>query len=149
MLTTYGSETLSGRLQLAACRYLLSIGSTMISRVVTDNSNLNILNWRYNGVCCFKISNTRIIPRMLLDLHNLVGYAAALLTTVAFVPQALKSWQTRDLSGVSLPMYCLFTVGVAMWLVYGVMLDSWPIIIGNAITIVFASVVLALKVAHR
>lgn len=86
---------------------------------------------------------------MPLDFHNLIGYAAAILTTVAFVPQALKSWQTRDLSGVSLPMYSLFTVGMVMWLVYGVMLGSWPIIIANAITIVLASVVLALKVAHR
>lgn len=86
---------------------------------------------------------------MLLDPHNLVGYAAAILTTVAFVPQALKSWQTRDLSGVSLPMYSLFTVGVTMWLLYGVMLGSWPIIIGNTITVILASVVLALKVKHR
>ncbi len=54
---------------------------------------------------------------MLFDFDNLVGYAAAVLTTVAFVPQALKSWQTRDLSGVSLPMYSLFTAGVAMWFV--------------------------------
>ncbi|MEI8384664.1 MAG: SemiSWEET transporter [Nitrosomonadaceae bacterium] len=86
---------------------------------------------------------------MLFDLDNLVGYAAAVLTTVAFVPQALKSWQTRDLSGVSLPMYSLFTAGVAMWFVYGVMLGSWPIIIANAITIVLASVVLTLKLMHR
>lgn len=86
---------------------------------------------------------------MPLDFHNLIGYAAAILTSVAFVPQALKSWQTRDLSGVSLPMYSLFTVGMVMWLVYGVMLGSWPIIIANAITIVLASVVLALKVVHR
>jgi len=86
---------------------------------------------------------------MLLDLDNLVGYAAAVLTTVAFVPQALASWQTRDLSGVSLPMYSLFTAGVAMWFVYGVMLGSWPIIIANAITIILASVVLTLKLMHR
>ena len=86
---------------------------------------------------------------MLFDLDNLVGYAAAVLTTVAFVPQALKSWQTRDLSGVSLPMYSLFTAGVAMWFVYGVMLGSWPIIIANAITIILASVVLTLKLMHR
>jgi MtN3 and saliva related transmembrane protein len=86
---------------------------------------------------------------MLLDLDNLVGYAAAVLTTVAFVPQALKSWKTRDLSGVSLPMYSLFTAGVAMWFVYGVMLGSWPIIIANAITIILASVVLTLKLMHR
>ncbi len=86
---------------------------------------------------------------MLLDLHNLVGYAAAILTTVAFVPQVLKSWKTRDLSGILLPMYSFFTMGVIMWLVYGAMLGSWPIIIANAITMVLASVVLALKVIHR
>ena len=99
--------------------------------------------------CCSKRSNERIIRGMLLDLDNLVGYVAAALTTVAFVPQALKSWQTRDLSGVSLPMYSLFTAGVAMWFVYGVMLGSWPIIIANAITIILASVVLTLKLMHR
>lgn len=86
---------------------------------------------------------------MLLDLHSLIGYTAAILTTVAFVPQTLKSWQTRDLSGVSLPMYSLFTVGMVMWLIYGAMLGSWPIIIANAITIVLASVVLTLKVRHQ
>ncbi|MCX7183342.1 MAG: SemiSWEET transporter [Nitrosospira sp.] len=90
-----------------------------------------------------------IIPHALPDLYNLVGYVAAILTTVAFIPQAFKSWQTRDLSGVSLPMYSFFTVGVVMWLIYGVMLDSWPIIIANAITIVLAGVVLVLKVIYR
>lgn len=75
----------------------------------------------------------------------MVGYAAAILTSVSFVPQALKSWQTRDLSGVSLAMYSLFTLGVALWLVYGVMLGSWPIIVANAITLALAGVVLTLK----
>ena len=69
------------------------------------------------------------MSRMPIDL---VGYVAAVLTTVAFVPQALTSWRTRDLSGVSLPMYSIFTAGVAMWLAYGVMLGSWPIIVANS-----------------
>lgn len=81
--------------------------------------------------------------------HDLVGYAAAILTTIAFIPQAVKSWATRDLSGISLSMYSLFTLGVAMWLIYGVMLGAWPIIIANAITLALAGVVLALKVTHR
>ena len=80
---------------------------------------------------------------------DLVGYVAAILTTIAFVPQALTSWRTRDLSGVSLPMYGMFTAGVAMWLAYGVMLDSWPIIIANTITLALSGMVLALKVRHR
>lgn len=82
-------------------------------------------------------------------LADLLGYGAATLTTLAFVPQALKSWRTRDLSGISLRMYGLFTLGVALWLLYGIMLESWPIILANAITLLLAGSVLALKLRHR
>lgn len=85
------------------------------------------------------------MPAALIDL---VGYPAATLTTIAFLPQAWQSWQTRDLSGISLPMYAMFTVGVALWLAYGILLDSVPIIIGNGITLALASVVLFLKLLH-
>ena len=81
-------------------------------------------------------------------LHDLVGYAAATLTTLAFIPQTLKSLQTRDMSGVSLGMYSLFTLGVGFWLIYGVMLESWPIIIANTITLGLAGTVLFLKLRH-
>ena len=79
---------------------------------------------------------------------DLIGYGAAILTTAAFVPQALKSWSSRDLSGVSLSMYSLFTLGVALWLLYGILLQSWPIILANLITLILASVVLSLKISH-
>jgi MtN3 and saliva related transmembrane protein len=79
------------------------------------------------------------------DLSELIGYPAAILTTVAFVPQAWKSWRTRDLSGISLPMYTLFTLGVAFWLAYGLLIGSTPIVIGNGITLALAAVVLWLK----
>lgn len=84
-----------------------------------------------------------------MDLTELIGYPAALLTTAAFVPQAWKSWQTRDLSGISLPMYALFTLGVALWLAYGIVIKSWPVIAANAITLVLASLVLWLKLRHQ
>src|SRR5512136_1991634 len=87
--------------------------------------------------------------RMPLTLIDTIGFAAGALTTAAFVPQVLKSWQTRDLIGVSLRMYSLFTLGVALWLVYGLMVVSWPVIVCNAITLVLAGGVLALKVRHR
>ena len=80
------------------------------------------------------------------ELSNLIGYPAALLTTIAFVPQAWKSWRTRDLSGISLPMYALFTIGVALWMVYGVVIGSIPVIVANAITLLLAAVILLLKV---
>ncbi len=85
---------------------------------------------------------------MSLDLVNLFGYPAAVLTTAAFVPQAWKSWRSRDLSGISLPMYALFTLGVACWLVYGLLLGSLPIVLGNGITLALATVVLVLKIRH-
>ena len=95
------------------------------------------------------MSNARIIRYMSTDLREVVGYSAAILTTVAFVPQALKSWQTRDLSGASLPMYSLFTLGVALWLAYGILLGEWPIIVANTITVALSGAVLALKVIHK
>lgn len=79
---------------------------------------------------------------------DLIGYGAAFLTTAAFVPQALHSWRTRDLTGVSLSMYSLFTLGVGLWLLYGIALQSWPIIIANGITLTLAALVLSLKIGH-
>jgi MtN3 and saliva related transmembrane protein len=86
---------------------------------------------------------------MHLTLLDLLGFIAGTLTTAAFLPQVLKSWQTRDLSGISLRMYSLFTAGVALWLIYGIALTSWPIIIANAITLALAGGVLILKLRHK
>jgi MtN3 and saliva related transmembrane protein len=77
---------------------------------------------------------------------ELIGYSAAFLTTIAFLPQAHHSWTTRDLSGISLPMYSLFTAGVALWFVYGLYIESMPVVIANAITLILSSVVLVLKI---
>jgi MtN3 and saliva related transmembrane protein len=86
---------------------------------------------------------------MALTTVDLIGFTAGALTTAAFVPQVVKSWQTRDLRGVSLRMYSLFTLGVALWLAYGIAVTSWPVIVCNAITLVLAGLVLALKLRHR
>lgn len=72
-----------------------------------------------------------------------VGYVAATLTTASFVPQAMLTLRTRRADGISLPMYAMFTVGVALWLAYGVMTRAWPIIVANAITLVLAALILA------
>ncbi len=80
------------------------------------------------------------------DFATLFGYPAAFLTTIAFIPQAWHSWRTRDLAGISLPMYAMFTLGVALWLGYGLVIDSPPVIAANAITLLLASVVLWLKI---
>jgi MtN3 and saliva related transmembrane protein len=78
-----------------------------------------------------------------------VGSAAACLTTASFVPQAWHTFRSRDVSGISLTMYSLFTLGVALWLVYGILLLAWPIIIANVITTSLALMILVMKLKYR
>ena len=87
---------------------------------------------------------------MVLEAQHveLIGYCAAFLTTIAFVPQALKSWRTKDLSGISLGMYSLFTAGVGLWLVYGLIIEKWPLILANALTFALALSILFLKLSN-
>ena len=79
---------------------------------------------------------------------NTIGSIGAVFTTIAFIPQAYHSYKTRDLSGVSLSMYSVFTLGVALWLAYGLLLHNWPLIISNAITLVLSVMILLLKIKH-
>ena len=81
-------------------------------------------------------------------LIDLVGSLAACLTTASFLPQAWLSFKTRDVSGVSLGMYSVFTVGVALWLVYGLLLRAWPIVIANTITLGLALAILTMKLVY-
>lgn len=74
-----------------------------------------------------------------------IGFIAAILTTVAFVPQVRKVWRTRSAKDVSLGMYTLFTLGVALWLAYGILIHSWPVILANVVTLVLAGMVLVMK----
>jgi len=76
------------------------------------------------------------------------GYIAATLTTAAFVPQAIKTIRSRDTRGISLGMYVVFTIGIAFWLLYGVALHSWPMIISNIITFGLSATILAMKLKH-
>ena len=79
---------------------------------------------------------------------DLIGYLAAALTTFSFVPQALHTFRTRDVRGISLGMYSVFTVGIALWLVYGLALGAWPIVVANAITLLLAGAILAMKLRY-
>ena len=87
---------------------------------------------------------------MVLEAQHveLIGYCAAFLTTIAFVPQALQSWRTKDLSGISLGMYSLFTAGVGLWLVYGLIIEKWPLILANTLTFALALSILFLKLSN-
>lgn len=79
------------------------------------------------------------------DWNDTIGAIAAVLTTLSFVPQAWLTLRTRDVSGISLSMYTAFTTGVALWLLYGVILGAWPVIIANALTLMLATTILGMK----
>jgi MtN3 and saliva related transmembrane protein len=84
-----------------------------------------------------------------MTLTDWIGSLAAFLTTASFIPQAWQTFRTRDVSGISLGMYSLFTVGVTLWLAYGILLMAWPIIIANAITTSLALMILVMKLRYR
>ncbi len=80
---------------------------------------------------------------------SLVGYGAALCSTVSFVPQAWRVLRTRDVSALSAPTYALTCCRFALWLVYGVAKSEWPLILTNGICLVLASFILAMKLMPR
>jgi MtN3 and saliva related transmembrane protein len=79
---------------------------------------------------------------------ELLGYCAAVLTTIAFVPQVLKTWRSKSAADFSFTMMAAFTLGVLLWLIYGVALGSIPIIVANAATLALNILLIGLKVRH-
>jgi MtN3 and saliva related transmembrane protein len=77
-----------------------------------------------------------------------VGFVAAALTTFSFIPQAIRTIRTKETHGISLGMYVMFTVGIAFWLAYGLVLMSWPMILSNIVTLVLSATILALKIRY-
>ena len=84
-----------------------------------------------------------------MNLIDWVGSIAAFLTTASFVPQAWHTFRTRDVSGISLGMYTVLTLGIALWVAYGWLLSAWPIIISNGITLSLALAILLMKLRYR
>lgn len=83
-----------------------------------------------------------------MNLAEIVGVGAALLTTSSFVPQAVKVVRTRETAAISLAMYSLFTAGITLWLVYGLLTSQWTIVAANGVTVVFAAIILAMKLGE-
>ncbi|MBL8413140.1 MAG: SemiSWEET transporter [Propionivibrio sp.] len=79
------------------------------------------------------------------SITSTIGFIAAILTTLSFVPQVLKVWRSRSAKDISLGMYSLFTLGIAAWLLYGFLIDSWPVILANLVTLILAGSVLVMK----
>lgn len=88
------------------------------------------------------------LQQLLAQYGDWVGYLAATLTTSAFVPQVWLTWRSKDVSGISLGMYSVFTLGVALWLLYGLSLGAWPVTIANMVTLALAVAILVMKLRY-
>jgi len=76
---------------------------------------------------------------------TLLGFAAALCTTAAFVPQVVRSWRTRSTRDVSLTMFVVMTTGVLLWLIYGLLVHDRPLVVANGVTFVLSLTILVMK----
>ena len=83
-----------------------------------------------------------------MQASDLLGYVAGTLTTVSLLPQVWRTFRTRDVSGISLRMYSIFTLGIAIWLAYGIVLGEVPMMVANSTSLLLALCVLAMKVRY-
>ena len=83
-----------------------------------------------------------------MEIVTILGLAAGALITVSFIPQIIKIYRLRETKDISLLMYIIFTIGILLWLIYGILIEDFPVIVANAIGIVFVSTVLFFKIKY-
>ena len=79
---------------------------------------------------------------------ELVGFAAGILTTIALLPQVIKIWKTKSTKDISLGMFITFTTGIFLWLIYGILINSTPIILANIVTFILSLTILVFKIRY-
>lgn len=84
-----------------------------------------------------------------MNAITILGFAAAVLTTASFLPQAIKTIRTKDTSGISLFMYSLFAAGTLLWFLFGLFSNNMPIVVANAVTLLFAIIILIYKIKYK
>ncbi|MDZ7721033.1 MAG: SemiSWEET transporter [Balneolaceae bacterium] len=84
-----------------------------------------------------------------MDFHTIIGLTAGFCTTIAFLPQALKTWKTKSAKDLSLGMYSVFCTGILLWLTYGIMIQDIPIILTNVVSMILASSILYFKLSFK
>lgn len=81
-------------------------------------------------------------------LVTVIGTVAGTLTTAAYLPQVIKVWRSRSAGDISLQMYILMVTGSVLWVTYGLMLMAWPVILANAVSLLFTAIILTFKLRH-
>jgi MtN3 and saliva related transmembrane protein len=84
-----------------------------------------------------------------MTTSTILGLIAGTCTTAAFLPQLVKIWKSRSTRDISLLMYVVISTGILLWLIYGIIIDSVPVIAANAVTLVIAAMILILKIRYR
>lgn len=84
-----------------------------------------------------------------MDHINILGLTAGALIVISFLPQVIKIWRSKSTKDISLGMFIIFCTGVFLWFVYGVCIDSFPVIIANLITFILASTILVFKIRYK
>ncbi|MBI2548116.1 SemiSWEET transporter [Candidatus Woesearchaeota archaeon] len=84
-----------------------------------------------------------------MDIIEVIGFIAAACTTLAFVPQVIKTWTTKHTKDLSLGLFVVLSTGVFLWLIYGLLITSWPIIIANILTLILSLILLGLKLRYK
>lgn len=79
---------------------------------------------------------------------DLLGLIATCFTTSSFVPQVWRTWKTRDVSGISLASYAVITVGLALWLAYGLLRDDLPLVVANSVMVVLTAAITVMKIRY-
>jgi len=83
-----------------------------------------------------------------MNVETIFGSIAGILTTISFIPQVIKIWRQKTAKDISLITFIVFTIGVFIWLLYGFMIKSWPVIISNFITFVLSLMILVFKLMY-
>ncbi len=84
-----------------------------------------------------------------MTLTSLIGFSAATLTTVSFLPQVIQVWKTKSTKDISLGMFSIFSTGVFLWLIYGILIKDWAIFVANFVTFILASIILTFKLKYK
>lgn len=82
-------------------------------------------------------------------VSDIVGFAAGVCTTASFAPQVVKAWRTRSTRDISLGMYLLLALGIALWLIHGLQVASMPIVVANSVTLILVAMMLIMKVRYK
>ncbi len=84
-----------------------------------------------------------------MTLTSTIGFLAATLTTISFLPQVIKVWRTKSTQDISLGMFLIFSCGILLWLIYGILIQDWAIFLANFITLILASIILFFKLKYK